>query len=117
MECQSLSEAASGAIGASVPPKGKAKAKAKNQGGNTPIGASSTAKQGPAIRSEPAITSDTALEFLKNAPATQSFADYQQVTEGASAETEAQDAQNVQDDQAVQGDQTGCASGTGRDCD
>ena len=99
-------KSASGAIGASVPPKGKAKAKAKNQGDNTPIGASSTAKQGAAKRNEPAITSDTALEFLKNAPATQSFADYQQVTQGASAGTDAQDAQNVQDDQAVQGDQT-----------
>ena len=98
--------AKSASIGASVPPKGKAKAKAKNQGGSTPIGASSTAKQGAAVRSEPVITSDTALEFLKNAPATQSFADYQQVTQGASAGTDAQDAQNVQDDQAAQGDQT-----------
>ena len=97
---------ASGAIGAPVPPKGKAKSKAKNQGGSAPIGAASTAKQNAAKRGEPLITSDTALEFLKNAPATQSFADYQQTTHGALAGHDAQDAQNVQDDQAVQEDQT-----------
>ena len=96
---------ASGAIGAPVPPKGKAKAKAKDQGGNPPIGAASTAKQDAAKRSDPSITSDTALEFLRDAPATQSFADYQQITQAASARPEAQDAQNVQDAQTAQDEQ------------
>ena len=48
---------ASGAIGAAVPPKGKAKAKTKGQGGSTPIGAPSKAKQGTAVGKEPVITS------------------------------------------------------------
>ena len=93
---------ASGAIGAPVPPKGKAKSKAKDQGGNPPIRAAATAKQDAAKRNDPSITSDTALEYLRNAPATQSFADYQQATQGASAGHEAQDAQNVQDTQTAQ---------------
>ena len=57
---------ASGAIGAPVPPKEKAKAKPKNQGSKTPIGASSTVKQSTAKQSGPVITPDTALEYLKN---------------------------------------------------
>ena len=102
---------ASGAIGAPVPPKGKPKAKAKSQGDKTPIGASSTAKQGTAKRNEPPITSETALEFLKNAPPLQSFADYQ-TTQDTSADPDAPEPQTVQDDQtprddhAAQDDQT-----------
>ena len=96
---------ASGAIGAPVPPQGKATSKAKDKGGGTPIGAASTAKQDAAKPNEPPITSDTALEYLKNAPATQSFADYQQIAQGASAEHEAQAAQNLQDAQSAQDEQ------------
>ena len=95
---------ASGAIGAPVPPKGKAKAKAKNQGGSAPSGASSTAKQGVAKQSQPAITSDTALEYLRDAPATQSFADYQSAQD-TSAQLDTQNTQNVQDDQTAQDEQ------------
>ena len=65
-------KAASGAIGAPVSPKGKAKSMAKDQGGNPPIGAASTAKQDAAKRNNPSITSETALEFLRDAPATHS---------------------------------------------
>ena len=96
---------ASGAIGAPVPPKGKSKAKAKSPGGQAPIGASSTTKQGTAKRSEPAITSDTALEYLKNAPPSQSFADYQ-TTQVASADPDAPEPQTAHEDQTVQDDQT-----------
>ena len=95
---------ASGAIGAPVPPKGKAKAKAKNQGGSAPSGASSTVKQGIAKQSQPAITSDTALEYLRDAPATQSFADYQSAQD-TSAQPDTQNTQNVQDDQTAQDEQ------------
>ena len=92
---------ANGAIGAAVPPKGKAKAKAKGQGGSTPIGAPSTAKQGPAVRREPVITSDTALEYLRNASDNQSFDDYQSAQD-TSAQPDTHNTQDAQDDQNVQ---------------
>ena len=96
---------ASGAIGAPVPPKGKSKAKAKSPGSQAPIGASSTAKQGTAKRSEPPITSDTALEYLQNASPTTSFQDYQ-TTQVASADPDAPGPQPANGDQTVQDDQT-----------
>ena len=99
---------ASGAIGAAVPPKGKAKAKAKGQGGSTPIGAPSKAKQGTAKGKEPVITSDSALEYLRNAPDDQSFDEYQYAQDtSAQPDTQTtQNVQNVQDDQNVHDDQT-----------
>ena len=87
-----------------VPPKGKAKAKAKGQGGSTPIGAPSKAKQGTAAGKEPVITSDSALEYLRNAPDDQSFDEYQ-YAQDTSAQQDTQTTQNVQDDQDVQDDQ------------
>ena len=93
------------AIGAPVPPVGKAKSKAKDKRGNSPIGAASTARQDAAAQKEPSITSETALEFLKNAPATQSFADYQQTKQGASTGHESQTAQDEQDAQTAQDEQ------------
>ena len=95
---------ASGAIGAAVPPKGKAKAKAKGQGGSTPIGAPSKAKQGTAVGNEPVITSDSALEYLRNAPDNQSFDEYQSAQD-MSAQPDTQTTQTVQDDQADQDEQ------------
>ena len=96
---------ASGAIGAPVPPKGKAKAKAKDKGGISPIGAMSTAKQGAARQNEPPITPDSALDYLRDAPATQSFTDYQQTVQGAADGQASQGAQNVQDAQTAQDEQ------------
>ena len=96
---------ASGAIGAAVPPKGKPKAKAKSQGGSTPIGASSKVKQGTAKGKVPVITSDSALEYLRNAPNDQSFDEYQ-YAQDTSAQPDIQTTQTVQDDQNVPGDQT-----------
>ena len=95
---------ASGAIGAAVPPKEKAKAKAKGQGGNTPIGATSKTKQGTAVGKAPVITSDSALEYLRNAPDDQSFDEYQSAQD-TSAQPNIQTTQDVQEDQQVQDDQ------------
>ena len=95
---------ASGAIGAAVPPKGKAKAKAKGQGESAPIGAPSKAKQGTTKGKGPVITSDSALEYLKNAPDDQSFDEYQ-VAQDTSAQPDTHTTQNGQDDQYVQNDQ------------
>ena len=96
---------ASGAIGAAVPPKGKAKAKAKGQGGSAPIGAPSKAKQGTAVGKEPDITSDSALEYLRNAPDDQSFDEYQSAQD-TPAQPDIQTTQEPQADQEVQDDQT-----------
>ena len=96
---------ASGAIGAAVPPKGKAKAKAKGQGESTLIGAPSKAKQATAKGKEPVITSDSALEYVRNAPDDQSFEEYQ-YAQDTSAQQDTQTTQNVQNDQNVHDGQT-----------
>ena len=96
---------ASGAIGAPVPPKRKAKTKAKDKGGISPIGAASTAKQDAARQNEPPITPDSALDYLRDAPATESFTDYQQTIQGATDEQASQGAQNVQEAQTAQDEQ------------
>ena len=69
-----------------------------------PIGAPSKAKQGTAVGKEPVITSDSALEYLRNAPDNQSFDEYQSAQD-TSAQPDIQTTQDAQTDQNVQGDQ------------
>ena len=78
------------AIGA---PKG-ASSKAKAPAGNVPIGTGSAAQEGTATQQDDGVTSETALEFLANAPPEHSFADYQ-AAQGAKPARDTQSGQST----------------------
>ena len=80
----------SGAIGAPI----EAKAKAKQPAGNVPAGAASAAQQAPILQQDANITSESALEFLANAAGDQTFADYQ-AAQGAQSAADTRSGQST----------------------
>ena len=69
---KATAKAPSGAIGAPI----VAKAKAKTLAGKIPAGTTATAKPDTTGQQDADITPDSALDYLKNAPADQTFADF-----------------------------------------
>ena len=80
----------SGAIGAPI----AAKSKAKPPAGNVSAGTASAAQQAPTVQQDANITSESALEFLANTAGDQTFADYQ-AAQGAQPATDTQSGQNT----------------------
>ena len=80
----------SGVIGAPIAAKSKPKASA----GNVPAGTASTAQQAPTGQQDDGVTADSALEFLANTPADESFAEYQ-ATQGAQSARDTQSGQST----------------------
>ena len=111
-------------IGAKVPSKAAEKAKPAAQPSKVAIGATITgsakakskatqpvAKQpGPSAQSDDNLTADSALEFMMQAPATQSFMEFQ-AEKDRQAALEAQTAEDVQTAQTVQAELDAQAAG------
>ena len=71
----------SGAIGAPI----GARAPARASAGKPPVGTPATAKQGSVDQQDANVTSESALEFLANAPGDHTFADYQAAKDSKAA--------------------------------
>ena len=116
-------------IGAKIPPKAKEKAKsvaqpsvigasikgtakAKSKTTQNPSGPSQAAdkQRASSVQSDDNITPDSALDFMKNAPATQSFMEFQQEKDRQAA-LEAQAAQDAQTAQVLQAELNAQAAG------